>query len=172
VNKKPALLSLILTTLFVILFIVWGMTAIMVDDHLWFLPVFSADASSIDLYWDGEQVSLKPGSEGYELLNQAMQQELVRVRSYPNTTGLSDETLASLRSEGRLVESHYAEPERIHSWYAFGPSEVFFIPLTGYHAEQNRVFNNARGAPLELRNTDALHAAAETVAQQEGLGQP
>jgi hypothetical protein len=172
VNKKPALLPLILTALFVLLFIIWGMTAVMVDDELWFLPVFSADAVSIDLYWDGEQVSLKPGSEGYALLNKALQEELAHVRSYPNTAGLSEETLASLRAEGRLVESYYAEPVRIHSWYAFGPSEVFYIPVSGHHAAQNRVFNGARGAPLEMRSLNGVQAAAEAVARQEGLGQP
>jgi hypothetical protein len=172
VNKKPALLSLILTTLFVILLIIWGMTAILVDDELWFLPVFSADASSIDLYWDGEKVSLEPGAEGYVLLNKALQEDLAHLRSYPNTVGLSDETLASLRAEGRLVESYYAEPVRIHSWYAFGPSEVFYIPVSGHHAARNRVFNSARGAPLEMRSLDGVKAVAEAVAQQEGLGQP
>lgn len=171
-NKKPALLPLILTALVVMLLIIWGMTAIMIDDELWFLPVFSADASSIGLYWDGEQVTLEPGSDGYVLLNKALQEELAHVRSYPSTAGLSDETLASLRAEGRLIEPHYAEPVRVHSWYAFGPSEAFYIPLSGHHAAQNRIFNNARGAPLELQSLDGVKAAAETVAQQEGLGQP
>jgi hypothetical protein len=172
VNKKPALLPLILTASAVMLLIIWGMTAIMIDDELWFLPVFSADASSIDLYWDGDQVTLEPGTDGYALLNEALQEDLAHVRSYPSTVGLSDETLASLRVEGRLVEPHYAEPVRVHSWYAFGPSAVFYIPVSGHHAARNRVFNSARGAPLEMRSLDGVKAAAETVAQQEGLGQP
>jgi hypothetical protein len=172
VNKKPALLPLILTTLFVILLIIWGMTAITVDDELWFLPVFSADASFIDLYWDGERVTLEPGTDGYVLLNKALQEDLAHVRSYPSTTGLSDETLAGLRAEGRLLEPHYAELVRVHSWFAFGPSEVFHIPLSGHHAARNRVFNSGRGAPLEMRSMDGVRAAAETAAQQEGLGQP
>ena len=154
-----------------ILFLIWGVTAIMVDDHLWFLPVFSADASSIDLYWDGEQVSLEPGSDGYALLNRALQEDLARVRSYPSA-GLSDESLAELQAEGRLLVPHYAEHVHVHSWYAFGPSEVFYIPLSGHHASRDRIFNAARGAPLEMRSMDAVQAAAETVAQQEGLGQP
>jgi hypothetical protein len=147
------------------------MTAIMVDDALWFLPVFSAEASSIDLYWDGEHVRLEPGSGGYALLNGALQEDLAHVHAYPSTVGLSDETLEMLRTEGRLLEAHYEEPVRVHSWYAFGPSKVFYIPLSGHHAPRSRVFNAARGAPLELQGVDAIMAAAETVAE-ERLGEP
>ena len=171
-RKKPALLPLILTALFVILLIVWSMTAIMVNDALWFLPVFSTDASFIDLYWDGEHVRVEPGSDGYTLLNEALQEDLPHVLAYPNTAGLSDVTLEELQTEGRLVEAHYAEPVRVHSWYAFGPSKVFYIPLSGHHGPRNRVFNGGRGAPLELRSIDSIMLAAEKVTQQEGLGEP
>lgn len=66
----------------------------------------------------------------------------------------------------------YAEPVRIHSRYRFGPSIVFYIPLSGLHAAQNRVFNRGRGAPLELESTERIRAAAEAVARQEGLSGP
>jgi hypothetical protein len=143
-----------------------------VEDALWFLPVFSADASHIDLYWHGEQVRLQPGSAGYALLNEALHADLSHVRAYPEGAGLSEETLEDLRAEGRLVEAHYAEPTRVHSRYRFSPSRVFYIPLSGHHASYDRVFNVGRGAPLELRDIGAIVAAAEAVAQQEGLGEP
>ena len=164
---QPALI-----VLFVALLAVWGMVAVLVEDALWFLPVFSADASAIDLYWDGEHVRLGPGSAGYVPLNEAIQEDLAHVRARPRTTGLSDVTLEELRTEGRLVEVHYEEPALVHSWYAFGPSTVFYIPLSGHHAPRSRVFNAARGAPLELRGIDAIMAAAGTIAEREGLGEP
>jgi len=44
---------------------------------------------------------------------------------------------------------------------------VYYIPLSGYHAQQSRVFNAGRGA-LELRSIAHIMAAAEAVARQEG----
>jgi hypothetical protein len=168
---KPTLLPAVLVAVLVVLLFIWGGTAVAVDDALWFLSRFSADASYIDLYWDGEQVRLQPGSAGYALFNKALHEDLSRVRAYPKGAGLSEETLENLRAEGRLVEAHYAEPVRVHSRYRFSPSQVFYIPLNGHHASYNRVFNAGQGVPLELADIDAIMAAAETVAQQEGLGE-
>jgi hypothetical protein len=170
--RKPTLLRAVLVAILVVLLVVWGMVAMSVNDALWLLPVFSADASYIDLYWYGEYVLLEPGSPGYELLNAALQRDLAHVHANPATTGLSDATLEGLQATGALVEAHYAEPVRVHSWYLFGPSEVFYIPLSGHHASYNRVFNAGRGAPLQLRSIDTIAAAAEAVAQQENLGGP
>lgn len=169
---KPALLPAVLVAVLVVLLAVWGWTAMAVEDALWFLPVFSADASYIDLYWDGDQVHLQPESAEYALLNEALHEALSHVRAYPKGAGLSEETLENLHAEGRLVEAHYAEPTRVHSRYRFGPSGVFYIPLSGHHASYDRVFNVGRGTPLELRDIGAIVAAAEAVAQQEGLGKP
>jgi hypothetical protein len=156
----------------VILAAVWGMISLTVRDALWFLPVFSADASAIDLYWDSGHVRLEPGISGYTLLNEALQEDLAHVLAYPDSTGLSDAALDDLRAAGRLLEAHYAEPVRVHSWYHFGPSRVLYIPLSGHHASYARVFNAGRGAPLQVRDTNAIVAAAQTVAQQENLGKP
>ena len=168
-QRKPSLLPLVLVVVFIVFLIVWGGTAVSVEDAFWFLPVFSADASFIDLYWDGEQAHLLPGSTGYALLNEALHKDLSHVRSYPDGAGLSEEMLERLQTEGRLVEAHYIEPVRVHSWYRFIPSQVFYIPLSGHHASYNRVFNAGRGAPLELRGISAIAAAAEAVALQESL---
>lgn len=171
-SRKPTLLPVVLVIVLVALLIVWGGTAVAVEDALWFLPTFSADASYIDLYWDGEQVRLQPGSAGYALLNEALHGDLSRVRAYPKGAGLSEETVENLHVEGRLVEAHYAEPVRVHSRYRFSPSRVFYIPLSGHHASYGRVFNAGRGTPLELEDIGAIVAAAESVAQQQGLGGP
>lgn len=169
---KPALLPAVLVAVFIVLLVVWGGAAMAVEDALWFLPVFSADASYIDLYWDGEEVRLGPDSTGYALLNKALHKDLSRVRSYPEGVGLSDEMLERLRTRERLVEAHYEEPVRVHSRYRFISSQVFYIPLSGHHASRNRVFNKGRGVPLELQDIGAIVAAAEAVVQQEGLGEP
>ena len=171
-QRKPTLLPAVLVIVFIVLLVVWGGVAMAVEDALWFLPTFSVDASHIDLYWAGEQVRLQPGSAGYALLNKALHEDLSHVRAYPKGAGLSEETLQNLHAEGRLVEAHYADPVRVHSRYRFGPSRVFYIPLGGHHASSGRVFNVGRGVPLELQDIGAIVAAAEALAQQEGLGEP
>lgn len=171
-QRKPSVLPAVLVMALVVFLVVWGWTAIAVEDALWFLPTFSADASYVDLYWNGERMRLQPGSAGYALLNGALHEDLSHVRAYPKGAGLSEEMLERLRTKGRLVEAHYTEPVHVHSRYRFGPSRVFYIPLSGHHASYARVFNAGRGVPLELRDIEAIMAAAEAVAQQEGLGKP
>lgn len=162
--KKPSVVSAMLFFVLLTAMAVVVGVAIAVDDALWFAPLFQADAAYFDLYWDGRLMRLEPGSAGYDLLNEALHKEFPRVASYPQGVGLSDETLEALRREGRLLEVYYATPVRIHSIYRFSRSRVFYIPLAGHHARQNRVFNAARGVPLELRSIATILAASETVA--------
>jgi len=170
--RKPTLISAALVFLALALLAVWAGVAVGVDDALWFLPVFRANAAYIDLYWDGQQLRLEPGSADYERLNQALQTEIPRIRSYPTGAGLSEVTLEQLRSEGRLLEAHYTHPVRVHSRYHFSATRVLYIPLSGHHARFNRVFNIGRGVPLELHSVAGIIAAAEMVAQGAGSSAP
>jgi len=169
---KPRVTSAMLVFVLLIALAVWTGVAVSVDDALWFIPLFRADASYVDLYWDGSHLLLEPGSSGYLALNTALQADLPHVESYSTGTGLSDATLDALRAEGRLLEARYAEPVRVHTWYNFGASKVYYIPLSGYHASQARLFNSARGTPLELRSIDAILAAAQVAAEEAGLNVP
>lgn len=169
--KRATVFPALLVLVCLIILVVWAAIAVATGDGLWFVPVFSADAMSIELYWDGEHVLLERGSPGYDLLNAAIRHDLARVDAYPGQAGLSDVSLEQLYAQGRLLVVYYAQPARIHSWYHYVASTVYYIPLSGYHAGQSRVFNVGRGA-LELRSTAEIVAAAEAVAQQQGLGQP
>ena len=171
-SKGPSFLKLLLVLVGSVAFIVWAGASIATDDALWFLRVFHEDAASIDLYWDGAQLQLQPGSPEYSLLNEAFQEEVAHIRAFPRGVGLSDAMLNHLRAAGRLLEVHYAEPARVHSQYRYGPSAVFYVPLSGNHAWSSRVFNSARGTPLELRSTALIMAAAETVVVESGIGGP
>lgn len=171
-KAKPNLAPALGATAVVVLIALWLITGLLIGDLGWFLPVFSADASSLDLYWDGRRVHLEPGDDGYALLNEALKEDFAHVRAYPDTTGLSDASLEELRASGRLLEITYAEPVRIHNQYMFGPSRVFYVPLSGHHAGLDRVFNVGRGAPLQLRDMDAILPAIEALVQQEGLESP
>jgi len=167
-NRKPKLLPAVLSFVFVSLLAIWGMTALSVQDALWFLPAFSKSAAYFDLYWDGEVLRVEPSSPEYDALNQAIQEEFAHVRSYPSSAGLSDAALEDLRAEGRLLECYFDEPAMIHSRYFYGASRTFFVPLSGHHADQHRVFNGGRGAPLELQDTSLIMAAAEDAARADG----
>ncbi len=143
---------------------IWAGIGITVGDFLWFLPVFRAEASAIDLYWDGQLVHVQPGTPEYALIQEAAFAELPRVQSHAKGVGLSDETLEELRQQGRLLELHYAQPARIHTTYNFGESSVYYVPLSGHHAERRRVFNASQGAPLQLTSITQILAAAEEIA--------
>jgi hypothetical protein len=160
--RKPNPLLAALVFLAVIATILLAGIALTVNDALWFLPVFRADAAYFDLYWNGDQLRIEPGSPGYDLLNEALHEDLPHVVAYPKGAGLSDATLQDLRANGQLLEAYYDAPARIHSWYSFGASHVFYVPLSGHHSDQNRVFNAALGVPLELRSLDAVRQAAES----------
>jgi hypothetical protein len=171
-SRRPSILLLLLVFAVFIAVVVWAGTAISTDDALWFLPVFSENASSYILYWDGGEILVEPGTAGYARMNEAFHEELTGIRAHPNGVGLSDVMLEHLETAGRLVEAQYAEPARIHSRYRFGASPVYYVPLSGYHAWNNRVFNFGRGSPLELDSTDQIMAAAEEIVVGAGAGSP
>lgn len=171
-SKKPSLLLLLLVFAVFVVVVMWAGTAVGTDDALWFLPVFSESASSFTIYWDGEQLLLEPGSPEYAQMNAAFQEELTGIRAWPKGVGLSDPMLSHLQDAGRLVEARYSEPVRVHSRYHFGPSTVFYIPLSSHHAWNNRIFNSGRGAPLQLDSIDQIMAAAQEAVIGAGVGSP
>jgi hypothetical protein len=171
-SKKPSIFMLLLVFAISIAIVVWAGMAVTTDDALWFLPIFSEDASSYTVYWDGEQILLEPGTADYARMNEAFQEELTGIRSHPNGVGLSEVMLAHLQDAGRLVEAQYAEPARVHSRYRFGASPVLYVPLSTHHAWNSRVFNAARGSPLELDSIDRIMAAAEEIVVGAGVGGP
>jgi hypothetical protein len=171
-ERRASLLSVFLIFLAVIAVMVYAGVAVGSDDALWFSRSFSADATGFDLYWDGATAHLDPRSEGYTELNAALKEDLTGIKSYPKGVGLSDAMLDHLQQAGRLLEVYYAEPVRVHSGYHFGASKVYYIPLNGPHATKNRVFNAARGSPLELQSSEAILAAAEAAAVSLRLDGP
>jgi hypothetical protein len=168
-GKKPKLYVLLIWFVVFILLAVWLGTAVGADDFLWFLPVFQARPAYVDLYWDGQYTRLLPGDPGYDLCYEALVAEFPHIQSYPPGVGLSDESLELLRQEGRLLEAYFEEPALIHTRYHFSASRVYYVPLSGHHVRENRVFNGGRGSPLELASLHRILAAAESAAQQRNL---
>ncbi len=163
---KPTVLLPIVCVVLLGIAAFWIGIGVTVGDILWFLPVFRAEASVMEVYWDGQQIRLMPGTPEYELLQEAVFAELPRVRSYAKGVGLSDATLEELRQKGRLLVLHYEEPVRVHTAYNFGASKVFYVPLSGFNADNKRVYNAAQGAPLQLASIEQILAAVTQVVQK------
>jgi hypothetical protein len=168
-KKGPSLLSLAIGSIVFVLVAIWLGTALGADDLFWFLPGFRAKTAYVDLYWDGGYVRVSPDDPEYELIQEALFSDLAHVESHPPGVGLSDESLEELRREGRLLELYFDKPTRIRSPYHFGPSPVYYIPLSGHHVRENRVFNKARGGPVELVSMEQIVTTSEAIAQNRGL---
>ncbi len=166
IRKPSVILPAACVALFSIL-AVWIGVAAMTSDILWFLPIFRAEATVIDLYWDGQHIRLLPDTPEYDLVQEAVFAEFSRVRNYVTGVALSDATLENLRRNGRLLELHYATPVRIHTWTGFGASPVYYVPLSGFNADAKRVFNAGRGGPIQLLGNEKILSAAQEVAAKQ-----
>ncbi len=171
-RRNPSVLLLVACCVVLAVLVLWGGISVTLGDALWFVSSFRAQASVIDLYWDGHKTRLLRDTPEYDLIQEAVFAEFSQVHSYAKGVGLSDESLAALRQNGRLLELHYASPTRIHTWYNFGASAVFYIPLSGFHAERKRVFNAGQGAPLQLKSIEEILAAAQEIARRQGRTAP
>jgi hypothetical protein len=168
-KKGPNLLSLGIGAAVFVLIAVWLGTALGANDLFWFLPGFRAKTAYMDLYWDGHYVRVWPDDPEYDLIQEALFTDLAHVESFPPGVGLSDESLETLRQQGRLLELYFDKPARIRSPYRFSASKVYYIPLSGHHVGENRVFNRIGGNALELVSMEQIVATTEAVAQTRGL---
>ena len=167
-TKRPRLIPLLITLVVLLFLAVWGFTAMVVEDALWFLPGVGSESlpTAIDLYWDGAQTHLVPGMPEFDLVVAALDAEVPQIQSWGRGATLSDATLTELRQNGRLLEIHYDAPVRIRSQFRFSASPVYYIPLSGFNFGERRIFNQARVGPLELQSVEQIYSASARVAQQ------
>jgi len=144
-SKRPSLLSALLLGIMVIALLVWAVSAFTNEDPLWFVPYFGARADWITVYWDGEIWMFFPGDAGYEEVLHAFADGVGRWAGYEPQTALSPDSLEMLRAQWRLVEFHYNDPVQVHTRHPYPAARVFFVPLTGPHAEWRRVFSSLQG---------------------------
>jgi len=146
-NKPLNAVGGILIMLFVTLGLVWGITTMGNEDPLWFLQSFKAQADWIVIYWDGESTTLLPGDPGYDTVMAAFADMVEHWSGYESGVGLSDENLERFRNEWRMIEMHYNDPVVVHTRHPYSEARVFFVPLSGTHADYRRIFAGLQDTP-------------------------
>ena len=146
-GKRPSALNALVILLLVAGLLIWWVNTLTNGDPLWFVRSFSAQADWITIYWDGQMATTFPGDPEYTAVMETFASAAERWTGYEGSVGMSDESLALLRAEGRFLELHYNEPVLIHTRHLFPEARVFFVPLAGTHANYRRLFSGLADAP-------------------------
>jgi hypothetical protein len=118
-------------------------------DALWFYPVFDAQPSFGVLNCYGEEIILEADTEDLAALTVLMNEQISGDKRW-DELNLTDETFAYYQSSDQMMilELHYDEPQRIHSFSPFFSNfDTLIVPLDGRHAEKNVIFSLVRGKP-------------------------
>ncbi len=127
--------------------VVWLVSASVNEDLLWFLRSFNEEPVSITIYWDGQEIELHPGDEGFDEIVAAFNRGIAHWNAYEGGVGISQTSLDHLRAEGRLLEMHYDHPVQVHTKHLFPAATTFYVPLDGTHAKWRRVFGGMTEPP-------------------------
>jgi hypothetical protein len=146
-RKRPRLWSALLILILVGGLIFWWANAQTNEDPLWFLSSFKAQADWITVYWDGRITMFFPGDPEYDTVMAAFADAIGHCSGYEGSVAMSDEGLEHYRGEGRLLELHYNQPARVHTRHPYPEAHTFFVPLSGTHAEWQRVFAGLADTP-------------------------
>lgn len=146
-QNRPRLSSAISFMLLIGGLIFWWVNSIPNEDALWFLRSFSHKADWITIYWDGETHVLLPKDPGYDMVMNAFSDAIAHWSGYESGTGLSDENMNILRSDGRLLELHFNTPVKVHTRHLFSEARFFYVPLSGSHTYYQRVFSGLLETP-------------------------
>jgi hypothetical protein len=167
--RKPARFrDLILTVAVVIAGLVWFGIALPDRDWLWFVPVFNEEPSRIHLYRDGQEIVLRRGDSGYEMVNEAIN-EIVRHIKAKEPLGMSLESQQDFYDEFSAVEVFYPEPVIIHTIHGFPNADKYLFPQSGRHDNPPVVFAGMqrrpdyRGGVLVLATREPLDEAVNAV---------
>jgi hypothetical protein len=166
-TSKPNAIQFLAVLLAFTVLLVLGAVAASTSDLLWFWPRFSAQPERIAITRDGQQTILTPDDPGYSRVVQALNQTLSQVDRWEER-GLSPDTLEEYHiGQALVLEAYYAQPQRVHSRFAFGAFRCLLLPLEGTHAERRLVFGGNdgeyRSGALVLRDTGALAAVVREV---------
>jgi len=138
--------GLLMTGLAVALF-VWGSIFFVNEDPVWFLRSFKAPADEIRISWDGQEMVLHPGDPNYEAVMAAFGDGVGHWAGYDTEVVLSEETLAQLHTEWRLLEVRFNTPVQVHTSQRFAEAKFFFVPISGAHSQERRVFGSLTEVP-------------------------
>ena len=167
-QRAPRIRNVIIVVLAVMVGLVWFAIARSDRDWLWFVPVFSEEASRIHLYRDGEEIMLQSGEWGYEEINEAINQTVRHVKA-KEPLGMSLESQQEYYDQHSAVEVFYSEPAIIHTIHGFPEADKYLFPQSGRHYDPPVVFAGMqrrpdyRGGVLVLADRQRLDDAVDAV---------
>jgi hypothetical protein len=160
-QRRPSFLVALLVLVLVSSALVWWVNMLTNEDPLWFLRSFNAEADWIIVYWDGTTHMLFPGDSAYTDIMTAFCDGMGKWAGYEGGVGLSDTSLERYRERERFMELHYNDPVQVHTSHQFARARNFFVPLSGTHAAERRVFAGLTDKPrIGVLNMSEEHFSA------------
>ncbi len=159
-RQKPSLWKLLLSTLVILVIVIYGIITINTGDPRWFQSEFSEQPIAITLYCYGQPIQISPGTPAFQDLTNLVNEALSGPKRW-DSLSLSEATYNDYHTHPRMaaLELQYAPPVRIHSTVKFfSKVEYLIIPLVGRHANTNAVFGRNAGYPI----AGSLHVESRT----------
>lgn len=148
-GRTASVLNFLVTIfLAIVAFIYLSLTAY-TKDALWFNPVYNANPAFGILRCYGEEILIQEDSPHFVAITDLVNEQVSGDKRW-DELNLSDDTFEYYQSSDQmmLLELHYDEPQRIHSFSPFFSNfDALLIPLDGRHAEKTILFSLVNGKP-------------------------
>ncbi|GAB4569068.1 MAG: hypothetical protein Fur0017_13340 [Anaerolineales bacterium] len=139
---------LLTVSLAIAAFIYLSLTAY-TKDPLWFYPVYEARPAFGILRCYGGEILIQEDSPHLAPITALLNEQISGDKRW-DELNLTDETFKYFQTSDLmlLLELHYDEPQRIHSYSPFFSNfDTLLIPLDGRHAEKTILFSLVNGKP-------------------------
>lgn len=167
--QKVRFIELALSTIGVILLIVYLINYMNTGDWLWFSnAAIDAHPDRIIVYQDGEQTFIQPGHPHFLALSEAAH---VAVSEYHNTNlihvDFGEKAQAYYDTDGLLLEFQYNQPLDYKASFRVGDPTRLVVPIDGRHAGSHYFFRGDKeelwfGA-MRMANPDQLYETLEAL---------
>ena len=148
-GRSASVLNFLFTILLAIVAFIYLSLTVYTKDALWFYPVYDAQPAFGVVRCYGEEVLLAEGSEELASVTSLVNEQISGDKRW-DELNLTDETFQYFQTSDLmlLLELHYGEPQRIHSYSPFFSNfNTLLIPLDGRHSEKIIMFSLVKGKP-------------------------
>jgi hypothetical protein len=148
-GRSASVLNFLGTVLLAIVAFVYLSLTAYTKDALWFYTVFEAAPVIGILRCYGEEIVMQEDSQHLAAITALVNEQISGDKRW-DELNLTDDTFEYYRSNDlmMLLELHYDEPQRIHSYSPFFSNfDTLLIPLDGRHSEKTILFSLVNGKP-------------------------
>lgn len=140
-HKEANPLEILLITILAIGGIAYLVITTSTGDPQWFRSNagFDTRPQMIEIYHDGEKTLLSPGTQAYEQLTDALNEQMRDPEGYYEYSLHPTELERSFKVS-TVVVMVYDEPLNIHTYWNLGEPNMLLIPITGAGSFANRVY--------------------------------